>query len=152
MKRVVFLGLGIALTVLFLVLSYSDSFNIWEQMMYFNNGYNDSMYNTGMYKIVGWVTVIVPWVVAAIYYYVINSVKFDRWWHWLGVLAAVAVVTPVVCYIVNDTVFADAGLQFVGESIQFEIQTLLYAALMFVIASFSIRWWSTNCRHTPFPQ
>ena len=26
------------------------------------------------------------------------------------------------------------------------------AAVTFVIASYSMRWWSSNCRHTPIPQ
>jgi len=151
MKRLIFLGIGIALTVLFLVLSYGDSFNIWEQLMYFGD-YNNQMYNLGMYSSLGWITVLVPWVAAAVYYYAINSVRFDRWYHWLAVLGVVAVLTPVICYAINDAVFADSGLQYIGESIQFEFQTMLFAALMFIVASFSIRWWSSNCRHTPIPQ
>jgi len=151
MKRLIFLVLGIALTVIFLMLSYSGD-NIWEWLGFISNDFNDSMYNTGMYPIMGWITVAIPWVAAALFYYVINSVKFDRWYHWLAVLAVVAVLTPVVGYAINDTVFFSEGLQFVSESIQFQLQTIVYAALMFVIASFSIRWWSSNCRHTPFPQ
>ena len=48
--------------------------------------------------------------------------------------------------------FADNGLLYVGESIQFEFQTVLFAALLYIIASYSMRWWSSNCRHTPIPQ
>ena len=67
-------------------------------------------------------------------------------------LGVVAVLTPVVCYIYNDTVFADNGLMYITESIMFELQTVLFAALLFIVASFSMRWWSSNCRHTPIPQ
>jgi hypothetical protein len=58
----------------------------------------------------------------------------------------------VVCYIYNDTVFASHGLTYIGESIQFEMQTVLFAALLYIVASYSMRWWSSNCRHTPLPQ
>ena len=78
--------------------------------------------------------------------------KFDRWYHWLAVMGVVVVLAPVICYIYNDTVFANNGLTYIGESIQFEMQTVLFAALLYVIASYSMRWWSSNCRHTPLPQ
>ena len=151
MKHLIFLILGIAVTVLFFALSCSDGFNIYEQL-FFNQGYNDKMYNLNMYPVIGAITVGLAWGGAAIYYYVINSVKFDRWYHWLAVLAVVAVVTPVVCYIYNDRVFADNGVMYITESIVFELQTVLFAALLYTVASFSMRWWSSNCRHTPIPQ
>ena len=151
MKHLVYLICGIAITVLFFILSCTDGFNIWEQL-YFNQGFNDKMFNLSMYPVIAAITILVAWGGAAIYYYAINSVKFDRWYHWLAVLGCVAVLAPVVCYIYNDTVFADNGLMYVGESIQFEFQTVLFAALLFIVASYSMRWWSSNCRHTPLPQ
>ena len=151
MKHLTYLIIGIAITVLFFILSCTDGFNIWEQM-FFNQGYNDKMYNLNMYPVIAAITILVAWGGAAIYYYAINSVKFDRWYHWLAVLGAVAVLAPVVCYIYNDTVFASNGLMYIGESIQFEMQTVLFAALLYIVASYSMRWWSSNCRHTPLPQ
>ena len=151
MKHFVYLIIGIAVTLLFFVLSCSDSFNIYEQL-FFNQGYNDKMYNLNMYPVIAAITIMVAWGAAAIYYYAIDSVKFDRWYHWLAVLGVVAVLTPVVCYIYNDTKFASAGLMYISESITFEFQTMLFSALLFIVASYSMRWWSRNCRHTPLPQ
>ena len=145
MKHLTYLIIGIAVTVLFFILSCTDGFNIYE-LMYFHQGFNDAMYNLDMYPVIAAITIFVAWGGAAIYYYAINSVKFDRWYHWLAVLA------PVVCYIYNDTVFANNGFMYIGESIQFEMQTVLFAALLYVVASYSMRWWSSNCRHTPLPQ
>ena len=151
MKHLTYLIIGIAVTVLFFILSCTDGFNIYE-MLFFNQGFNDKMYNLNVYPVIAAITIMVAWGGAAIYYYAINSVKFDRWYHWLAVLGAVAVLAPVVCYIYNDSVFASHGLAYIGESIQFEMQTVLFAALLYVVASYSIRWWSSNCRHTPLPQ
>ena len=147
MKHLGYLIAGIAVTVLFFILSCSDGFNIWEQM-FFNQGYNDKMYNLNMYPVIAAITILVAWGGAAIYYYAINSVKFDRWYHWLAIMAVVAVIAPVVCFIYNDAVFEG----YVGAKVQFEMQTILFAALLYIVASFSIRWWSSNCRHTPIPQ
>ena len=151
MKHLVYLIIGIVVTAIFFFLSCTDSFNIYE-VMFFNQGYNDKMYSLSMYPVIAGITILVAWGGAATYYYAINSVKFDRWYHWLAVMAAVIVLAPVICYIYNDTVFATNGLMYVGESIQFEMQTVLFAALLFIVASFSMRWWSSNCRHTPLPQ
>ncbi len=151
MKHLVFLISGIVVTLLFFFLSCTDSFNIYE-VLYFSQGYNDKMYNLNMYPVIALITILVSWGGAAIYYYAINSVKFDRWYHWLAILGVVAVLAPAVCYIYNDSVFSNNGLIYIGESIQFEMQTVLFAALLYIIASYSIRWWSSNCRHTPLPQ
>ena len=151
MKHLVYLIIGIAVTVLFFILSCTDGFNIYEQL-FFNQGFNDKMYNLDMYPVIAAITIAVAWGGAAIYYYAINSVKFDRWYHWLAVLAVVVVLAPVVCYLYNDAVFKDSGLAYTGEAMRFEVLTVVFAALFYVIASYSIRWWSSNCRHTPIPQ
>ncbi len=151
MKHLVYLIIGVAITIVFFVLSCSDSFNIYEQL-FFSQGYNDKMFNLDMYPVIAAITIVVAWGAAALYYYAIDSVKFDRWYHWLAVLGIVAVFTPVVCYIYNDTKFAAAGLMYAGEAISFEFQTALFSALLFIVASYSMRWWSRNCRHTPLPQ
>ena len=106
------------------------------------------MFNLGVFPVIAAITIAVAWGGAAIYYYAINSVKFDRWYHWLAIMAVVAVVAPVACFIYNDAVFEG----YVGAKVQFEMQTILFAALLYIVASFSMRWWSSNCRHTPLPQ
>lgn len=151
MKHFVFLGIGIAITLVFFILSYSQSFNIFEQL-YFNQGFNDQLYNLSMYPVLALIMIILTWGAAALYYYVINSVNFDRWYHWAGVLGITTLVSPIVCYLYIDSALKNAGLAYGGESVQFAMQLLLMSAVLFVVASFSMRWWSTNCRHTPIPQ
>mgnify|MGYP004682000935 FL=1 len=147
-KDTIYLTAGIVVTVLFWLLRVQ-----LIELVYTAPGYSDNMYNLGIYDTVAMVITAVAWVGAGIYYYVINSVRFDRWWHWLAVLAVVAVLTPVVCYSVNTSVFSDnGGISYPAETAAFQTATVLYSVLMFVVASFSIRWWSSNCRHTPIPQ
>ncbi|MBO4803442.1 MAG: hypothetical protein IKX18_03440 [Muribaculaceae bacterium] len=151
MKHIGFLITGIVVTVLFFILSCGFDYNIYE-WMYTSQGFSDSMMNLNVYPVIAAITIIVAWGGAAIYYYAINSVKFDRWYHWLAVMAAVAVLSPVICYLYNDSVFSDSGLAYAGQAMRFEMVTVLFAAVLFIIASYSIRWWSSNCRHTPIPQ
>ncbi len=150
MKHLTYLLIGIGITIIFLVMCFTD-FNIYERL-YFNQGYNDKLFSLDMYPVFGLILIVVAWGVAALYYYGINSVKFDRWYHWLCMLAIVTVAVPVVCYIYNNAIFGENNLQYTQESIVFELQNLLFAPIMFIIASFSMRWWSSNCRHTPIPQ
>ena len=149
MKHLGYLIAGIAITVLFFILSCTDGFNIWEQM-FFNQGYNDKMYNLNMYPVIAAITILVAWGGAAIYYFAINSVKFDRWYHWLAMLGVASVLTPVVCYIVIANFLE--GFDYGTAEFTFAFYNILFTALTFVIASFSMRWWSSNCRHTPIPQ
>ena len=93
---------------------------------------------------------LVTWIMAVVYYYVINSVRFDRWPHWLIMLVVSMAVAPGVCFGYNEYVFAENGLSYLSESMQMVFVNVLMAAVWYVVASFSIRWWSSNCRHSPF--
>lgn len=151
MKHLGYLIAGIVFTVLFFILSCSDSFNIYE-MLYYAPGYSDQMHNLSTYPVISIITILVAWGGAAVYYFAINSVKFDRWYHWLAILAVVVVLTPTVCYLYNNSVFTGYGLEYSREALMLELFTVLFAALLYIVASFSMRWWSSNCRHTPIPQ
>lgn len=145
-QHLIYLILGIAATALFVL------FGEWCYELHYVNGFSDDMHNYELNTTVSVITALVPWVAAGIYYYAINSVRFDRWYHWLVVLALVMLVTPVAGYMVTDSVMADNGKSYVAESVTFELLNMLWAAVLFVVASFSMRWWSSNCRHTPIPQ
>ena len=146
-QHLVFLLVGIAISVLFFV--FRETF---YDTLYYNTEFNNNLYNLGLYNIFAIVTIAFTWLGAAVYYYAINSVRFDRWWHWLIVLAIVCVLCPAVCYIISLNSFARAGMDYAFEAFVFQVTTLVWAALLFIVASFSMRWWSSNCRHTPFPQ
>lgn len=100
--------------------------------------------------------VALPWVMAVLFYYIINSVHFDRWWNWL----IVAGISTLSC-----TYAAIRMLESRMDAFQLELSDYyrpmtealagwiaLFALIFFVIASYGIRWWSSNCRHTPIPQ
>lgn len=144
-NKVIFLVLGAVISVLFWIFRVE----LYEAV-YTVNGFSDQMFNSGAYGSVAAITIAMAWGLAAVYYYVINSVKFDRWYHWLAMLGITSVLTPVVCYIVVAHLLDE--FDYSTAEFTFEIYNILFTALTFVIASFSIRWWSSNCRHTPIPQ
>ena len=146
-KKGIYLIVGIVATVLFWVFRVEFYEGVFQAP-----GFSDEMYNRGVYGIIGLITVLVAWGGAAIYYYLINSVKFSRWYHWLMIGLVVTLLAPIICYFVNTNIFEEENLQYAAEIVSFEGANLLFTALLYTIASFSIRWWSTNCRHTPIPQ
>lgn len=98
----------------------------------------------------------VPWVMAALFYYLINSVHFDRWWNWLIVLGISSLLTTWACIslLTSRMEQFQPGLSAtyapLTDALAFWL--CLFAAGFFVVASYGMRWWSSNCRHTPIPQ
>ena len=74
-QHLAFLIAGIVATILFIV------FGEWIYELNYVNGFSDQMHNLGLNMPTAVITALIPWGVAAIYYYVINSVLFDRWYH-----------------------------------------------------------------------
>ena len=115
------------------------SMQIYE-LLYYETEFSQAMYDENMYLAVALITAIVAWAAAAIYYYGINSVSFARWYHWLAVLGVTAVLAPTDDY------------EYTVQLMHFSLLNIMVEAVLFIIASYSIRWWSSNCRHTPIPQ
>ena len=143
--KVIFLVAGIIISVLFFIFKVT-----LYDALYYSNGFSNDLGNIDEYTSVAAITIAMAWGGAAIYYYAINSVKFDRWYHWLATLGVVAVLTPVVDYFVTSSILE--GKDYGSAIVSFELHNIVFAAIMFIIASFSMRWWSSNCRHTPMPQ
>ncbi len=143
--KVIFLVAGIIISVLFFIFKVT-----LYDALYYSNGFSNDLGNIDEYTSVAAITIAMAWGGAAIYYYAINSVKFDRWYHWLATLGVVAVLTPVVDYFVTSSILE--GKDYGSAIVSFELHNIVFAAIMFIIASFSMRWWSSNCRHTPIPQ
>lgn len=141
--KLAYLIAGIAATVVFWLFRVA----LYE-LPYYNQGFTNAMWNNGVYEAIAAITIAMGWGAAAIYYYAINSVRFDRWWHWLAVMAVTVVLTPVVCYLVAQAMLS--GMDYAHEAVQFQFYNLAVVAVLYVVASFSIKWWSSNCRHSPF--
>ena len=120
--------------------------------VYCGRAFSSGWFIQGNYTTVALLAVGVAWVLAAVFYYAVNSVSFSRWYHWLIVLAVAAMTVPVVVYVWLDGQFAGDGLDFSGQLFSFSLMAMLVEVVIFTLASFSMRWWSSNCRHTPFPE
>lgn len=138
---------GIVLTLVLLVVPD----RVFE-LGYYSNEFSNEMYNEGLYIVMAIVTSAVAWGSALLFYYAINSVSFSRWYHWLVMLGVAAVVAPVAGCLYCGSVFGSLGYDFSAQLTSFGIVDSIVSILLFVAASFSVRWWSSNCRHTPIPE
>lgn len=147
MKNKILLLLGVIVTAVVLIVPD----HLFEAL-YFDNEFSNEMYNSHLYLDTALIAAATAWVLAAAYYYLINSVSFSRWYHWLIVLAVAAVVCPTAVYLHVTSVMEEMQLDFSLQAFRFALTVALVEVVLFVAASFAIRWWSTNCRHTPFPE
>ena len=94
---------------------------------------SDEMYNQNLYFVVAIVTVIFAWGLAAVFYYVINSVRFSRWWHWLAVLGVACVAAPVTSFVICNNAFSAEGYNFSAQLFSFCVVDLAVEAVLFIV-------------------
>ena len=114
--------------------------------------FSNEMYNMGVYSVCGLICCGIAWAAAGLFYYVVNSVRFSRWYHWLSTMGVAVAVSAVGCVSYADGVFSAEGYSFGSQLFGFGIAAAVVQASLYTLASFSIRWWSSNCRHTPIPE
>jgi len=124
-----------------------------------------SVVNKSGYAFVGFWLIGVTIAVAVLFYYVINSSRFQRWYHWLIMFGINAGINFLIAYNftngdldagkIPDCFIKDPSTgQILIDSmscIGFGFANVIVASLLFIIVSFSIRWWSTNASTCPFP-
>ena len=147
MRQLILLFTGIIVTILFMVFA-TDLF----EMFYYEMQFSNEMYNNGLYFVASLSTAIIAWLCAAIFYYGINSVSFSRLYHWLVMLVIAGIIVTAINVPYLESVFSDNGIDFSKELAVFAVVNIIIECIIYTIASFSMRWWSTNCRHTPIPE
>lgn len=103
-----------------------------------------------------------------VYYYIVNSAKFNRWYHWVIVMLLVGVVNLFIgygwtspklpeigeClrYLVNEDGELNKSIEVItnGSFWLFGLANAIVSALFFIIISFAGKWGSSQCKHTPF--
>lgn len=112
---------------------------------------------TNLFTIIGIITLSVAIVVCVIYYYVLNHPRQNRWWKWLlfwllpvAVFGFIVAFATTVSDVLSDNVSSNIadirGLDCLG----FGFANLIIASLFFIICSVIIKWWSSNCKNSPF--
>lgn len=99
-----------------------------------------------------------------LFYYVINHPKLNNWWGWLIFLATNAVANFIVGWqwVLKDyyegkmvKISALTGekedlLISEADILAFGVTNMIDAIIVFILFSYIIKWWSTNCSRAPF--
>lgn len=147
-------------------MDFFDFFYRWKsfygaQLFEHMRGYDDALmgYNPDFNQFPSlflWTIGIVV-IVFVLYYYIINSPRLSKWWHWLISMAIVAGLTYWVGFrTVNvDVINGNIALSlqpYIGHNsaMMFGIYNMMLAVLFYFVFTLLFRRWSRNCKHSPW--
>ena len=113
---------------------------------------------------IGWSMFGISFAMVLIYYYVINHPQLNHWWGWIIFLVINGIINFIVGWqwVLKDyydgkmiTIDPATNLQmplYIGESeiIYFGVSNMFISVIAFIVFSFILKWWSTNCSRAPF--
>ena len=113
---------------------------------------------------IGWSMFGISFAMTLIYYYVINHPQLNHWWGWIIFLVINGIINFIVGWqwVLKDyyggkmiTIDPATNLQVplnIGESeiIYFGVSNMFISVIAFIVFSFILKWWSTNCSRAPF--
>lgn len=137
------LGVGLALSVLFLVFSS----RIYEAM-YYQAEFSNEMYNQNLYFVVALLAVLISWGSAVLYYLIIDRFSSISSWLLLGLINLL--LRPTVTMVHTYNFFENHNFDFSDQIQNFSIVVIAVDLVLFLIASFSLKGLSTNSETTPF--
>lgn len=121
-----------------------------------------------LFNIIGFITLSVSLLFVLGYYYAINHPRFSRWWHWLIVLIGAGIINLFIAYgwTVNDFLNGNicdsllyerdgdgnivSQLIYSSDCLLFGVANFFISTMFFIVLSFSFKWGSRNCKHSPF--
>ena len=147
-------------------MNFFDFFYRWKsfygvQLYEHMKGYDDALmnYNPDFNQFPSlflWTIGIVV-AVFVLYYYIINSPRLVKWWHWLISMAIVAGLTywvgfRTVIVDVNNGTVTPSLQSYVGynSALMFGIYNMMLAMVFYFVFTLLFRRWSRNCKHSPW--
>lgn len=119
---------------------------------------------SNMYIGIGLSMLCISFVVAVLYYYIINHPRLNNWWGWFIFLGVNAVINLIVGWqwVLKDyynelmvKISAETGKKvdlpiYESDLLAFGVTNMINAIIAFLIFSYIIKWWSSNCSRAPF--
>lgn len=120
-----------------------------------------------LYNFIGLITLAVSLIVVCAYYYwPLNHPRFSKWWSWGIMLLINGVINLFIGFsIVNSHLNGgkipsclalseenDTVTELITQSScwGFGVANLLVSLLFFFIFTLCLKWWSSNCKYSPF--
>ena len=120
--------------------------------------------DTNMFIGIGLTMLLVSLAIAVTYYYVINHPRLNNWWGWLTFFGINALANFLIGWqwvlkdyyagkmVETDKVTGKLVDLSIDESdiLAFGVSDMIIGMLAFILISYLIKWWSTNCSRAPF--
>ena len=129
--------------------------NLYELMIYVDP-FSEDMLNESLCIPIGLCMLLIPMAVLAFYYYVVNSTRLNRWWHWLILVLIICLINFGISYGISFN--GIKNITYDGESpnglntycFSLSLANFIWCFLVSFVWSLMIKWGSTSCRKTPF--
>lgn len=139
-------------------MNLNDLFARLYELLSFFDGFSDDMYSNNLYLPIGLCMILIPIVCLAVYYYVVNAVKYSKWWHWLIFVLILCGINFGIAYGISFQNIHDMYIDLNTEPdyglatccFSFSMINVFWCFLVSFVWSMIIKWGSTNCRRTPF--
>lgn len=113
---------------------------------------------------IGLSMIIISMLLVVIYYYVLNHPHLNNWWGWTIFMVANAIVNFIIGWqwvlrdyyeekmVKKSAVTGKLVDLNITESdiLAFGVTNMIDAIIAFIIISYIIKWWSSNCSRAPF--
>ena len=133
-----------------------DFFTNWYELLSYFEGFSDDMYGNGLYLSIGYCMILIPVVTLTLYYYVLNSRRFNKWWQWLLLVVIVCAINFGIAFGVSyNGIYNIYGTNVVGyplvsDCLGFSFINFTWSFIVSFVWSMIIKWGSSQCRRTPF--
>lgn len=132
-----------------------------EQLYYHLRGWSDQqggfVSSLDKFPMIFWLTFGFAVVAFALYYYIINHPRSNKWWCWLIVMVVVGVFgfvygRNIVMTDYHSGAIAQSLQPYIGpgNALSFGLYNGFIGMAWFFIFSVLLRRWSKNCKHSPF--
>lgn len=113
---------------------------------------------------IGMSMIVISFAIVVLYYYIINHPRLNNWWGWTIFLGVNAVINFIVGWqwVLKDyydglmvkldpATNKEIDLDIIPSNIiAFGVTNMINAMIAFLVLSYIIKWWSTNCSRAPF--
>lgn len=127
-------------------------------------GESASEQDSNMYIGIGLTMLLLSLVVAVCYYYVADHPRLNNWWGWSIFLGVNAIINFIVGWqwvlkdyyankmvVVSKVTGKEEHLSIdQSDILAFGVTNMIDAILAFILISYIVKWWSTNCSRAPF--
>lgn len=145
-KSWIMLFVAIAVTVLFMIFAEP----VISTFYLGSDEFADKMYDFNLYFSLATFISIEVWVLAILYYLAIDRVQLSSFVGWALFCVLAVAIAPAIGYFYTLNVFDAENLEFFSDLPGLAVVTVPLALVEYLIVSFGLKDFSTNCSTRPF--